>query len=135
LSSTIPLAGDGTDTRFGVEGAPPVPDDQLPRAWFSVASSQYLEAMGIDLLRGRGFTPADDASSALVLIVNHAFAKANFGGDEQAIGHRLVTGRDDKRRYWEIVGVAEDVRFFGVDQPQAPSVYLSLAQRPAGYFS
>jgi putative ABC transport system permease protein len=135
LGSTIPLAGDGTDTRLAIEGAPPVPEDQRPRAWFSVVSSQYLEAMGIDLLRGRHFSDADTATSAPVVIVNHAFAKTHFGADEAAIGHRLGSGPEDKRTWWEIVGVAEDVRFFGVEQAQTPAVYLSLGQRPAGFFT
>jgi predicted permease len=135
LGSTIPLAGDGTDTTITIDGAPPLPPEQRPRLWYSVVSSQYLEAMGIDLLRGRAFTDADSAESGNVVVVNRAFAKAHFGGVDEAIGRRLVTGEGDKRTFWEIVGVAEDVRFFGVEQPQAPSAYLSLAQRPSGFFT
>jgi len=134
LTSTLPLSGDGTDSTFAVEGAPEGDGDRRPRAWYSKVSSQYFEAMGIRIARGRAFGDADNVAAAPVVIVNSAFARTHFGG-EDPVGRRIGTGPADQRTWWQIVGVADDVRFFGVDQAQTPAVYLSLGQRPGGSFT
>jgi putative ABC transport system permease protein len=89
--------------------------------------------MGITVRSGRGIEPRDREGAPLALVVNQAFARAHFAGTD-AVGKRLVTGSREKPNFWEIVGVADDVRFFGPDQAQTPAVYLPLAQRPARSF-
>ncbi len=131
LSSTVPLQGDATDTNFVIEGRPEVDSADQPRAWYSKVSAQYFDAMGIRLVRGRAIEEADTLRENAVLVVNRAFVRT-YLDDQDPIGRRLGTGPAAERTWWEIVGVAEDVRFFGVEQPQTPAVYLSLGQRPGG---
>jgi predicted permease len=114
LSSTVPLQGDATDTSFVVEGAPEVDPAKQARAWYSKVSAQYFDTMGITLLRGRAISDADAASDKPVLVINRAFARTHFGASDP-VGRRLGTGPVEERTWWEIVGVADDVRFFGVD--------------------
>ena len=66
-----------------------------------------LANMGIPLLRGRDFSPQDDAHAPLVAIISESTAKAFWPG-EDPIGKRfLPIGRKD---WINVIGVAADVR-------------------------
>ena len=52
-------------------------------------SPAYFQTMGVRALEGRGFTAADRAGSAAVVIINEAAAKQFFPG-EQPVGRRLA---------------------------------------------
>jgi predicted permease len=76
------------------------------------------------LLQGRDFTAQDDAQSPPVAIVNEAFARRFWPG-ENTIGKRFnfTTGK-----WIEIVGVAQDGKYSSLDEQPKPFVYLPLAQ-------
>ncbi|MFP5379389.1 MAG: ABC transporter permease, partial [Vicinamibacteria bacterium] len=91
---------------------------------FQIVTPRYFEALGVPLRQGRGFTEADRAGASLVAIVNEAFARAHFPG-EDPLGRRIVFGGD---RTHEIVGVVGDTRYRGVEQPPDPTFYVPMAQ-------
>jgi putative ABC transport system permease protein len=93
----------------------------------------YFQALGIRLLNGRFFTPADDAQHPPVIIVSATTARHLFGTDDP-IGqtfnvprfpYRLGTGKDAT-----VVGVVSDVKYSGIDAAAGDQVYWSLAQAP-----
>ncbi len=94
----------------------------------------YFQTAGVALLRGRGFTPADDLDDPGVVVVNEAFARTYFPGQDP-IGERLAL---QQNLPWptpvehEIIGVARDVRFLGLDAEPQPAYYRSSAQFPIG---
>ena len=51
----------------------------------------YLQAIGVPLLSGRYFTPADTADTQLVAIVNHKLAEHCWPGSDP-VGKRLRLG-------------------------------------------
>jgi predicted permease len=97
---------------------------QTPIAVSYFVTPDYLPAMGIRLLRGRGFTRTDLDSPALALVVSETFAKQYFP-DEDPLGRTvaLVFGPKNKPT-GEIVGVARDVMQVAPGQPVPPQLYV-----------
>jgi len=82
----------------------------------------FFDAMGISLLAGRRFDPADFPEAARRAIVNRTFAERLLGGGD-VIGRYLQLGDDAADRY-TIVGVAGDARAARLDQAAEPIAYL-----------
>jgi predicted permease len=132
LTSTLPFGGSNTDTSFRIEprdGGAPI----QARTWISRVTPGYLEALGVPLKSGRTIDASDGSGTRNAIVVNEAFARDYFLGADP-IGRRLAAGPVDDPVWFEVVGVVGDVRFFGLDQPQTPSAYLSLLQRPTREF-
>jgi putative ABC transport system permease protein len=114
---------------FEVEGRPVAPSE---RTRTSVIHTQpgYFRAMGIPLPKGRDFDDRDLLGSPRVIIINEAFARANFA-NEEPVGKRLklVSWRLFGERSQEIIGVAGDVTHMGLRTAE-PLVYVPLAQAP-----
>jgi putative ABC transport system permease protein len=83
--------------------------------------------MRTPLVRGRAFTERDDAGAPAVAIINESLARRYFAG-EDPVGKRIDFNWDTKGTQ-EIVGVARDVRQYGLDTPTAPTVYVPYLQR------
>lgn len=98
----------------------------------------YFDVMGIPLLAGHTFTERDSADAAPVMIVNEAFARTIFPG-ENAIGKRIrfysarPGGTPPPTR--EIVGIVRDVRHDAVRQPPIPVMYTPYAQTAWAFLS
>jgi putative ABC transport system permease protein len=98
----------------------------LPRLNHAVVGPDYFRAMGIRLVRGRVFTPQDDAKSPRVCLINETLAR-QFFPNEDPIGKRMniKTGIDAWR---EIVGIVGDIKQHGVDQTTTNQAYEPFAQ-------
>jgi predicted permease len=129
LTHSLPLAGFNTDTDVLVEGRPTERQDGRAHVWYSIVSPGYLDAMRIRPVRGRVFTEQDRNGNAGHVVVNEAFAR-QYAGGVPAVGQRLTLGSAESDSWLTIVGVADDVRFFGVEQQQTPAVYLPLYRYP-----
>lgn len=87
-----------------------------------------MEALGIQLRRGRALTRADDETAPLVAVVNETMA-ARYWPGQDAIGRRFHLGT--RNQPWiEIVGVARDVRHNAVIEDARAEMYLPHAQFP-----
>jgi predicted permease len=86
----------------------------------------YLETMGIGLLRGRTLRPQDDAAAPRVAVVNETFAAKYFPGID-AVGQRFAFDRR-KPDDLEIVGVSRDAKYSRQRDAVPPTVYLSWRQ-------
>jgi putative ABC transport system permease protein len=89
----------------------------------------YFKALLTPLLRGRFFNESDTKDSLRVGIVNAAFEKAYFPGDDP-VGKRYKLGRlDDANEPWvTIIGVVADQRRNGIEKPVPPAVWGSVSQ-------
>jgi putative ABC transport system permease protein len=124
----VPMSRGGTtSSSFRVDGQPAPPPDRRPYADHLVVTPGYFEAAGTPVVRGRGFTPADDERAPLVCIVNEALARRHFPG-EDAVGQRLVISEKDGP--WEIVGVAANVKNEDMDEEAELAFYRPLRQDP-----
>ncbi|HEY2017578.1 MAG TPA: ADOP family duplicated permease, partial [Bryobacteraceae bacterium] len=127
ITSRIDLVQHGLGYMVRIEGAPDLgPRDPGPGVRGRSVSPGYFGTLGIPLLRGRLFSTHDSVSSARVMIVNEAFARQFFPGQD-AVGRHVTYSTD--RIVCEIVGVVHDVRLL-MQAEIEPTIYLPLAQRP-----
>jgi predicted permease len=97
--------------------------DQPPEANLlascNFVSGEYLEAMGIRLVRGRTITEEDNREpAARVLVIDETAVRQVFQG-EDPIGQRLTFLGES----WEIVGVVAPIRQFFLEWDPKPTVY------------
>ena len=102
---------------------------------YRLVSDDFFAAMGIRVLRGRGFTAHDTMASEPVVIVNETFARKYLAGDP--LGVELfpdlyqyrpdVTPRGPAMR-WRIVGVVADVQHDSPFDPLHPELYATTGQ-------
>jgi predicted permease len=82
------------------------------------------------LLRGRDFTEYDDDKAARVAIVNETFARRFWPG-EDPIGKRFTLGGAESPKM-QVVGVAQDGKYTGLNDYQWPFVYRPQWQNRIG---
>jgi hypothetical protein len=87
----------------------------------------YFGAMGMTLLRGRGFTAADTKDKPKVAIINQRLARQAFG-DGDPIGRRYGFGQTADGDDFEIVGVVSDARVNGVRDEPVPMSFVPYRQ-------
>ncbi len=121
--SFLPLSGgfEGQGIRRA-DQPPPAPGQGLG-AEARAVTLDYFSTLGIELRRGRLFTPADDSASAPVLVINERLANVMFPG-EDALGKSIVVQRVPR----EVVGIVSDVRQFGVLTDARSEIYGPHAQ-------
>jgi putative ABC transport system permease protein len=127
LTHALPLIGDWV-LGFKIEGRPEVLPSDMPSTNYYSVSPDFFRAMGIRLIRGRLFTPHDDARAPRVAVINETLAR-QFFPNEDPIGKRiLVTNGPDAWR--QIVGIVADTTQYGVDKPTTSQTYEPFAQSP-----
>ncbi|HEY6400429.1 MAG TPA: FtsX-like permease family protein, partial [Blastocatellia bacterium] len=96
------------------------------RADIQPITPDYFQAIGVPILQGRKFNEAEIKTQPGVAIVNGAFAK-KFWPDEDPMGKHILL-QDDRlpRGPLVVVGVAGDVKQFGVDTDPRPEIYLPM---------
>jgi predicted permease len=110
MVSTLPLIGAGEMSSYQIQGKTQLRPE--PHSYFALASSDYFQALGIDLLRGRVFQDSDTEASPLVSIIDEKAAKMYFG-TEDPIGQHLSIDNDPatkQPRWRQIVGVVAAVK-------------------------
>jgi predicted permease len=113
-----------------VEGHPaPKMDEESNSSWDRV-SANYLQNWGIPVVRGRGFTAADNETSELVAVVNQAFVRRFFKAGENPVDQHFGLDMPENASIFRIVGVVGDAKFagWGLYQPARPMFYVPLAQ-------
>ena len=125
--SSLPLTGAFESSGLAIEGRPPSPPGQGPRAEYAVTSGDYFRAMGIPIRAGRAFTTADRADTPPVIVVSREFEQRYFPG-ASAVGQRVRGAFELTPTTRTIVGVADDVRQASLDAAPAPTVYVPETQ-------
>jgi macrolide transport system ATP-binding/permease protein len=95
---------------------------------------EYLSTLKARVLRGRMFTESEDTSKPRVILINEAFARKYFPG-EDPIGQKIGNGALDPKSIREIIGIVADVREGALDADIWPAEYESLYQDPTPYFA
>src|SRR5215510_6227471 len=103
--------------------------EEAGASWDRV-STNYLQDLGMPILRGRNFTAADNEKSELVAIVNQGFVKRFFKSDEEPLDQHFGIDLPEYSGTFRIVGIVRDARFapWGWTKPPRPMFYLPLAQ-------
>ena len=97
-------------------------------------SARYLPTLKAELVRGRLFTDAEDASTPGVAVINQALAQKFFPG-ENPIGQRIGDSQGGHPSLWEIVGIVANVREGPLDADVSPVEYLPVNQTLDHHFN
>ncbi len=104
------LDGNEWDSTVSVEGYTTKQGEWIdPHMQF--CSEGFLEALGIPVLQGRGFTLRDDEAAPKVGIINEKFAKRYFGNASPIGRHVGMGGNPGTKLDIEIVGVVGDTKY------------------------
>jgi putative ABC transport system permease protein len=128
--SFLPLTGPGAATRYWVVGEPPPPSGQEPVADVRVITHEYLESMGIPLVRGRLFDERQPADARDKVVVNEALARRHWP-NQDPLGKRIRISWNDNRED-EIIGVVGDVRHAALETEPRATTYWPFARNAYG---
>ena len=101
-------------------------NEQMQSSWDRV-STHYLETLGQPIVKGRGFTDADNENTANVAVVNETFAKRFFPNDDPI---DKFFGMDIPKysNTFRIIGVVKDGKYTDPQKPARPMFYAPLSQ-------
>jgi predicted permease len=119
----LPFNGGTDSSPFDLPGRPVQPNEPARHANTQVVFGDYFRAMGIPLLRGRTFTPAD-ANGPEAVIVDEYLARSFFG-NEDPIGKPIHHNNDAT-----IVGVVGTVAQENLGEPPHPLIYHYFPHTP-----
>ena len=122
--SRMPLLSDmGWNTRISVVGRPPR-DDGHNTTMVNFVAGKFFATYGIPIIAGRAVDMADGALGGSVAVVNQAFVREFFGG-EDPLGRTLQRpDAGNMPALITIVGVARDARYSAVRDPAPPTIYF-----------
>jgi predicted permease len=128
LTAHAPLtSGEGGGKGVFIQGNEPKTATQAPIVLTTAISLDYFRTMETRLLQGRDFSAQDVAQSPPVAIVNEAFARRFFPG-ENPIGKRFSFTGTAAGNWIEIVSIAQNGKYSSLAAINEPFVYLPLAQ-------
>ncbi len=128
LCKYSPMSGRNWGSGIWVDGHPPLGPRDDNFASLNRVTAGYFDVIGTPILRGRGISEQDGASSLHVAVINEAFAQ-KFFPNEDPLGKHF--GRDGlEPGHYEVVGIAKDARYFPGDpgKPVTAMFFLPEAQ-------
>ncbi len=124
-----PMTGDSWNDGIRVQGRPePAAKENTSAAWARVMPG-FFETLGAKIVLGRPITEDDTATTRKVAVINEAFVKRFFKG-QNPIGQHFGIDKIKYSSNFEIVGVARDMRYMTEDykDPIGPMFWLPEAQ-------
>jgi putative ABC transport system permease protein len=118
-TTMLPLSGESDWGSFQIVGRPPQDWAHASAAEARSVSANYFRTLGIPLLRGRAFTPAD-AKTRNTVIISETMAKKFWPGQDPIGQHILNVDRSNPL---EIIGMVADVKNAGLDTQSKPGMY------------
>ena len=127
-----PLGGDCLDYFYSAADRPAPGPSETPISLFNAAAPGYFRAMEIPLIEGRDFTDSDVRGSKPVVIINQNVAR-RWWPHESPLGKQIRYGKAEEHGLlYEIVGVVGNVKQMGLDEEQAPEIFMPTAQSSLG---
>jgi predicted permease len=122
------LEGNNWGESIRVEGRPePGPNEHSGSSWDRV-NPRFFETVGQPVIRGRGFTEADTATSQMVAVVNQTFVK-KFFPKEDPIGRHFGIFDQKYAGAFEIVGIVADAKYTNPRSEVRPMYFRPLTQQ------
>src|SRR6185436_17621585 len=129
-TSRLPISNNGFTTWFRVLGRPWHGEhDEAPERYVSPG---YFATIGATLVRGRQFTDQDGPPQPSVAIVNRAFERRYFPG-EDPLG-RTIAFLGNQAVPIEIVGIVDDIREGPLGVAIPPVLYFPSTMNPNNGF-
>jgi putative ABC transport system permease protein len=127
FAQCVPFTSIDNNTVFNIVERP-YAKGQQPTAQLRFIGLDYFKTLNIPQLEGRDFGEPDNPDAPPVVIINEAFARQYFAG-ENPLGKRLKLGwggEDEK----EIVGIVGNVRHRSLSDQARAEMYVPQAQFP-----
>ncbi|MFP5265506.1 MAG: ABC transporter permease [Blastocatellia bacterium] len=122
IARRVPLALAGSSsTRLTVDGYEPRPEEE-PFVEFNTVSPGYFRTMSIPIVQGREFDAQDNVQSRKVAIINETMARRYWPGRDP-VGQKFRT-----YDYFEVIGVAKNIKYRNLGEDPRPYFYYSLLQ-------
>jgi predicted permease len=131
FTDTVPLSGQGGTMPFWIGSQKPASLQGAPRLAMFLTGPDYLQTMGISLLRGRFFTSEDTTKSPCVMVIDSVFAH-NYFSDRDPLDQTLSAGFSPVGPC-RIVGVVDHVKQWALDDSSTyiqNLAYFPLYQDP-----
>jgi len=129
-TTRLPL-GSQLSTKLDVRDRP-VPDGEQPEVEFRRAGGAYFAAMGIPVFQGRAFDGRDTPDAPGAMMLSRSLAQRLWPG-EDPIGKQVrfwFAGITPDAPWLEVVGVAGDIKHFGLDAAAPDIAYFPASQGP-----
>ncbi|HTS47614.1 MAG TPA: ABC transporter permease [Bryobacteraceae bacterium] len=127
LVNNLPLGLAQSNNTVYAEGKPIPKFYDAPLAHYYVVGPGYFRTMQTRLISGRDIDRHDTADSTRVAVVNEAFAKRLFPG-ENALGKRFRTN-PERTEWTQIVGIAQDGKYQSLNDVSDPAYFAARSQR------
>jgi putative ABC transport system permease protein len=124
--NAMPFSGAGGSRSFQIEGRAVSRPEDATEEQLRIVTDGYFRVMGIPITKGREFAPDDSTRVRRVAVINDAFARRHFPAGD-AIGRRIAFERDAPVWY-EIVGIAGNIKHRGLDAADRPELYVPYRQ-------
>jgi predicted permease len=128
-ANVLPLSGLNVRSDFTITGRPPLTASDKPAAQTRLVTADYFKALGIQIVKGRAFTPHDNAAANRVAVIDEALAR-RYWPERNPIGEHLNIEDAPNGRDVEIIGVVSAVKHVSLDEPVTPTLYTPIAQMP-----
>jgi predicted permease len=136
------LSGGGTQGSIRVPGFEPPPQEnsvtrsaaaepELDVPYFAQVGPDYCRTLGMTILRGRDISAQDNETAPKVAVVNEAFARYYFNGQDP-IGRRFDRGPDAGGEV-EIVGLVKDAKATSLREQTPRTFYVPFLQDPSSW--
>ncbi len=134
IASNLPATG-ATYVAVTLEGEREKPSNEQRSALDIVATADYLQTIGIPVLRGRTFSEMDNGNAPRVVLVNQQFVRRYLQGKDPLRVRLKLETKGAGLSWSEIVGVVGDVKTFSEDPITGPELYEPFSQRPVSSFA
>lgn len=135
ISTGLPLEGTNFGTGFTVVGKNQDPNARSG-AGLRMVTPDYLQTLGIRLMRGRGFSEQDTASSPRVAMVNETFVR-RYLAEVDPLQQRLLIspvtlgyGSNATPAEWQVIGVFHDFYNGRIRDEDFPEIDIPFWQDP-----
>lgn len=110
---------------FDLHDKPTPPGAVQPATPWVAVTPEYFEVLQVPLLQGRLLKDTDNRESPRVVVVDQAWARRFFPGDD-AVGRRFQSGVCTTCPPTTIVGVVGTVKYSGMDKIEEGTVYWPM---------
>ena len=121
-----PLSGRGWDDSPDIPGRNDLSEQQRD-TFINPVGPRFFDVMEISILAGRQFSDADTASSEKVGVISELAARRFFPG-KNALGEQIVL----QKAMIRIVGIARNIRYASLRDPEPLELYIPYTQKSDG---
>jgi len=133
LSDSIPLSGTARSTIYAVidiAGRPRSAEGTGGMVTWRAITPGYFAALGVPILRGRGFQEQDRDPHRNAVILSDSLARRMFPGQDP-LGKQIQPGRSE--RWLTVIGVAGNVKNSALMEPDGPEFYVVRHHAPENF--